>query len=258
MVSYYNECMITSAQKNTFKQVLGSSPHTLQQICNHMAVLSQLIHQQPKYKSLLPFHETYQLMLKKISEAASENPHFFTNWQELEQLEIRAAIQYRDALSQYLLENKKPMPWQTYFRYCEQPHGIPFTQLLLGLNAHLHANVSLALKQTKNEEQDFFRINDMLRIELPAAMRYLAFAGHDFFAMESIFLKQFLTEEFPETLIKWRTHAWQFYNQNLDEHVICHHAETLAHKLIHICDHNITPRGIREVTKNIKHLEETV
>lgn len=250
--------MSSVQQKSALKKLLTqrSEKETIYDILGRMEALGVFLRENKAYKNLLPFHETYHLVTKKIADTYVEFPHFFASRKDLELLDINFAYLYFQPLYAYITEGAKHTPWQTFFTYCEQPHGTSFVQMLLGINAHINADLATALEQTSyHEEQDFLRINDILLLEIPNVMRYLAFADHDFFAISGmIFLKKYMVDEFQKIVVSWRKNAWANYQKKRNSHEIALDTESLGKSIIYTFDHLISESGIQGVTQKINQL----
>lgn len=189
---------ITNPERETIFGVIG-----------RMEILLDMFQKEQTTRSFLPFLKTYYFVTKAAAEKYIQKKHFFLNIREYEILDIYFASLYFKPLHAFLVENKYNVPWQTYFIYCNKKAGIPFLQMLLGINAHINANLYTALVDLKYKNQrDFFLVNDILQEVFPEVIHFMAFTEHDIFSAGGLILKKLYLSEFHTVIEKWRSEAW--------------------------------------------------
>lgn len=255
--------MLSLQQKSALEKLLligDNSQETIYSIVGRMEELGIFLRENPEYKNFLPFHETYSFVTKKIADTYVANPHYFQSRTDSEKLDIAFASLYFKPLLSYLTKQELHTPWQTFFEYCEQPHGVAFVQMLLGINAHINTDLVSALKETKyHQEKDFKQINDILLFEMPSVMKYLAYADHDFFAIAGMtVLRKFMLEEFQTIIVRWRKNAWNHYCVNTNIHDLALATESLGGEIIATFDHLIGEKSIKGVTQELNSLTITL
>ena len=178
-------------------------------VVGRMEVLLDIFENEPHYHSLIPFLKTYYFVTKKAAEKYIEKKHFFQDLRDYEVLDVYFASLYFEPLSGFLIERSYDTPWKAYFDYCSRDDGIPFLQMLLGINAHINGNLYTALVDLKYpHERDFFLVNDILQEVFPEVISFMAFSEHDIFSAGGLVLKKFFQSEFHTVIEKWRSEAW--------------------------------------------------
>ena len=191
------------------------------------------------FRRLLPFLQTYFLVTKTVALKSVAHEYYFQNPKKLEQLDIAFAALYFEPLLEYISTGSAPGPWDTYFSYCSKPSGVPFVQMLLGINAHINGDLAYALSRVDyGEYKDFLIINHILEEQIPKVMSYLAFTEYDAMGLGGLVFKKFVLQEFNQIIVGWRQQAWsnaQTYS-TLDElrRLTNIQAEDTALKLIEI------------------------
>lgn len=197
---------------NQFRHILvidDIQKETIFGIVGRMEVLISYFEEEPTHKSLLPFLKTYYFVTKAAAEKYVERKQYFSNLRDYELLDIYFAQLYFKPLLKYLEKGEMMSPWNRYFTYCQKPDSIPFLQMLLGINAHINADLYTALVDLKyKHEKDFFLVNDILQEVTPQVMQYLTVSHHDFFGATALAFKQFTIDEFHTIIERWRSEAW--------------------------------------------------
>jgi len=219
--------------------IVNPKNETIFGILGRMEVLLDLFKNHKEYTHLVPFLETYYLVTKTVADRTVDLKRHFKDWEAMEKLDIQFASLYFHPLKIYLESGRCLKPWQAYFKYFEEPKGIPFLQMLLGINSHINGDLAWTLSLIKyREREDFLAINDILDEEIPKIMSFLAFHVHDPLAFGGVVFKNFIEKEFKRIIVKWRSKAWrdaQLLSEKLvDEHIIVNRAEAIAHELINI------------------------
>ncbi len=178
-------------------------------VIGRMEILKVMFESDKKYRNFLPFLEVYYLVTKHVAERAVERRNYFNNYAKVERLDVNFANLYFKPMLAYLLLGEKPTPWKTYFDYCERPNGIPFVQMILGINAHINSDLARAIYLTRfKDEHDDKIIDNLLRDVIPDILYFLAVNYRDIFSIGGIFMSSFIEHEFEDTICKWRSVAW--------------------------------------------------
>lgn|GEM_PF-1237312 len=179
-------------------------------VIGRMDVLLDLFKKDKRYDELVPFLKTYYFVTKAAAERYIQKRHSFVNIREYETLDIYFASLYFKALHAYLTEGVYATPWKTYFDYCHTKGGIPFLQMILGINAHINADLYTALTDLHyTQEKDFFTVNDILKEVIPEVMNFMIFSEFDIFSAGSLVMKKFFASQFHTVIGKWRTQTWE-------------------------------------------------
>lgn len=210
-------------------------------IIGKMQVLLDELKKFPYHKGLMPFLETYYLVTKKVAEKNIEHKHYYKNYNQLEKLDLHFASLYFKPLNSYLKKREYIKPWQTYFKYCKDSNGIPFVQMLLGINVHINADLLTSLVYLDYKEKtDFLAINTVLKDTIPEVMKFLAFKEKDFFGFSGLLFKKFITTEFKDIVVKWRLNTYKnsliLNNRNIQRYrpIIYEQTENISKDIIKI------------------------
>jgi len=179
-------------------------------VIGRMEVLIQYFKKNKSLHNLIPFLETYYLISRAVAEKNVERGKFYDNYPKIERLDVYFASLYFKPLKIFLETGRTVKPWQNYFKYCKKRSGVPFFQMLLGINSHINGDLAHALVLSGYEEKkDFSVINRILKEEIPDVMKYLAFEEHDVFGAGGLIFKKLVLEEFRNIVVKWRKSAWE-------------------------------------------------
>ncbi len=194
-----NLLTISNPEKETIFDVIG-----------RMKVLLEFFKRNSKHKNLVPFLKTYYLITKSVAERSVEHSYYFRNLRLMHELDIYFANLYFAPLKNFLIEGRLHKPWQTYFAYCRRQDGIPFVQMLLGINAHINSDLLTTIVNLHyHERADFLTINQILKEEIPDVMRFLAYVDHDVYGFGALIFKRFILREFRNTIVAWRQQVWK-------------------------------------------------
>lgn len=178
-------------------------------VIGRMEVLLDLFEKEQRFHSLRPFLKTYYFVTKAAAEKYIQRRHFFSNLRDYETLDVYFASLYFNPLSAYITKGMYDTPWRTYFTYSHKENGIPFLQMLLGINAHINANLPTALVDLNYKHQrDFFLVNDILQEVFPDVIHFMVFSEHDIFSIGGLVVKKFFLSQFHNVIEKWRSEAW--------------------------------------------------
>src|SRR3989344_5488294 len=174
-------------------------------VIGRMKVLLEFFKRNQEYKNLTPFLKTYHLITKSVAERSLEHDDFFKNFDSLNHMDVYFANLYFRPLKYYLVNNRMVRPWQTYFKYCQREDGIPFLQMLLGINAHINSDllISVLVLRYRNKS-DFLKINKILKEEISDVMKFLAFVDHDLYGYGALVFRKFVLHEFKNVIVAWR------------------------------------------------------
>ena len=202
----YNTCM----DKEDILKILelDAEKENISGVIGRMESLLAYFKQNPEHGGLIPFLETYYLVTKKVVEKRMERDDYYTHPNDLERLDVVFASLYFQPLAEYLKTGRSNPPWTGYFSYCEKG-GIPFLSMLLGINAHINADLCATLVSLKyRHEKDYFLINNILNEVIPQIMHFLAFSSHDIFGLGGLIFRKIVERDFRKTVVQWRNHAW--------------------------------------------------
>lgn len=234
---------------------------TIFDVVGRMKVLLEYFKRNPKHKNLVPFLKTYYLITKSVAERSLEREDYFHNTKKLHELDAYFADLYFRPLKEYLLNKKFKKPWQTYFRYCERKDGIPFVQMLLGINAHINSDLLTSVVNIKyTNRKDFLTINKILKEEIPNVMKFLVRVDHDIYGLGSLFFKSFALQEFRHVIVKWRGIVWrnkQKYdkeNYKKARKVIHNQTEEIGKEIIRIFENLAHFRNLSHLVQRMNNL----
>ena len=223
--------------------VFEGEPETVSELLNKMEEFENLLDENDK-ESFLPFLRAYIKITRKVQERID----YFNEPETLEALDLNFGELYFEAMEAYFLEGKKRQPWRTYLNYVEREDSRPLIELLLGINAHINADLSILIDEMDySEEQDFQKVNRILLealypVILDTAVKRkdpesLAFIGSG--PLPIIGLKK---------IIKWRKNAWN--SQNMDKEEVLRETEIKASELVSL-RHDSSFRGFLEKPSKI-------
>lgn len=197
----------------------------IHEIRGRMATLLDVYEDSQNMEGFAPFLYVYHSVTSTVADREIEE-EFFDRPRRLESLDVTFADLYFDAVRSYISSGEMCRPWKTYFEYCSRDDGRPAIKMLLGINAHINADLAHAL-YTENYEQreDFKKINDILEAQLPTSMKYLAKKGDAAGAL-GLFDRRLAHREFRKLIVNWRQLTWENY-QRLEEDGFEAHREEL-------------------------------
>ena len=227
------------------EQVFDRDIETVEDAVRKMDLFEQFLDEKG-LESFRPFLRAYRKITLKVMENSANGA--FNSPEELERLDICFAELYFDAMEKYFLKGEKKQPWKNYLEYMERNDSRPVLELLLGINAHINADLVQALKETEySEEQDFKKINNILLEALMPVMADTAVQRKDIETLGMISAQ-------PVPLLglkkvrRWRSKAWN--NRNTEEKVFRQKAEMKACELIDI-RHDNSLRGLIDKPQKI-------
>ena len=207
---FYYRVSLPGMDTENILKVLEFDPakETIHGVLARMKELLKFFGSNPQYKRLIPFLETYHIVTETVLKKRIESPNFYDNPEDLERLDVVFASLYFKPLKTYLETGKSEPPWAGYFSYCEKD-GIPFLQMLLGINTHINSDLCTSVVSVDyTQKRDFFLMNDILKEVIPKVMHFLAFSSHDIFGLGGMIFRGFMRREFYKTVVQWRQNAW--------------------------------------------------
>jgi len=186
---------------------------SVHQIRGRMATLLDYYEDSNDFQSLASFMYVYHSVTSSVADHMIERDGFFDHPDELESLDAEFAELYFSPLRDFIREDKTPEPWETYFKYCSRDDSRPAVEMLLGINAHINADLLHALHiQDYRDREDYQRINEILEEQLQRAMIYLA-RKHDIAGVFGMVDRKMAYREFRNLVVRWREDTWKNYQK---------------------------------------------
>lgn len=186
-----------------------TSHETIFGVVGRMKVLLDFLKSDPQYYGFVPFLQTYYYITKDAAQKYVARKHFFWSLHDYEQLDIYFAKLYFKPMLTFLEHGEMTSPWKQYFEYCQHPQGVPFLQMLLGINAHINCDLYKSLIDLEYKHQhDFFLVNDILLEVTPQVMQFLAVSHHDIIGVTGMVWKDFAVNQLQTVIERWRSEAW--------------------------------------------------
>jgi hypothetical protein len=182
---------------------------TIYGVMERMRMLLIIFEKEPKYRGLSPFLQTYYFVTREAAGRYEQKENSFSHTRDHELLDVYFASLYFKPLLAFLEKGECLSPWKSYFAYCQNPRGIPFLQVLLGINAHINTDLYSALVACEYKHKiDYDVMNDVLLEVMPKVMWFLAIKRRDFIGMGGIVMPSFMKYEFCLIIEKWRRDVW--------------------------------------------------
>lgn len=157
--------------------------------------------------SLVPFLDAYLRITQDVKKKSDTGE--FNNPEALEELDKEFAELYFNPMKKYLIDGEKTEPWENYLRYTEKNNSMPLMELLLGINAHINADLATALHRTGySEKEDFEKVNDILEDNLSPVLKNLALTRMDFASLGVFGFRPFAWKGL-EKITRWRSLTWE-------------------------------------------------
>jgi hypothetical protein len=229
---------LNATQLSRLLSIPDPRKETIFGVIGRMEVLIDLFTREERLHPFLPFLKTYYFVTKAAAEKYINRKHFFWSLRDYEILDVYFATLYFTPMLRFLLGEKIHTPWETYFHYCQKKSGIPFLQMLLGINAHINGDLYSAIVDLDyRHEKDFFMVNDILQEVIPEVTAYLVFKEHDLLSTPGLVMKDFFLSEFHVVIEKWRSEAWinaqQKGNKKRMDSLVFGRTESLGKSLQH-------------------------
>ncbi len=193
-------------------------PDSVQELAQEMQKTQERLGE--KNNSLVPFIDAYRRITKEVLERKARGE--FENPDSMQKLDLAFADRYYRPLNAYLEKGEKRRPWKTYFEYVERDNSQPVIELLLGINAHINADLPAVLRETGYEDRgDFDRVNQALGNAMAPILRRLASERRDFFSAATYVFRPAAWLGLRK-IKSWRKDAWrnsrkEIKQQKLDE-----------------------------------------
>jgi len=193
---------------------------SIHEIRGRMATLLDVYEGSREFGGLAPFLHVYHAVTSTVADRRVEGG-FFDDPEALESLDAAFASLYFDPVRGFISNEEMRRPWKTYFEYCSEG-GRPVIKMLLGINAHINADLAHALYlEDYGRRRDYDRINGILKSELSSSMHYLARKG-DAAGLLGLFDRPLAHREFRKLIVNWRELTWSNYQmleaEGFEEH----------------------------------------
>jgi hypothetical protein len=139
----------------------------MQSIAEVIARLEQIIAEARESQSPLGyFAAVYLKMTLAVRDGIAQG--IFENGSRMEQLDVRFATRYFEALDAWRSGKPCSKAWQVAFEASNDPGKTAIQHILLGINAHINLDLGIAAAQTRSGDaifglrKDFDRINDII------------------------------------------------------------------------------------------------
>lgn len=236
------------------------SKETIFGVIGRMEILLDYLSTYPSEKNLVPFLKTYYWVTKQAAEKYILYKHYFWSLKDYEALDVHFASLYFKPLLLYLEKKEVHKPWKAYFEYCQKEKGLPLLQIILGVNAHINADLYQSVMDLDyKNKNDFFLVNSVLKEVVPNVIKMLALE-HDLVGISGLAFRDFVNDEFKNTIIRWREEVWDnasvtnSRNKDFDYSKIAQNTERLAVDLVdsfsHIYHLSKLPDNIRKINQS--------
>lgn len=221
-------------------------PNNIEEVLAKMNDFEAFLKKEEK-ESFLPFLRAYKIITEKVIEGKDKG--LFDNPEELEELDMFFAELYFNAMKTYFNKGEKETPWKTYLEYMERDDSRPLIELLLGINAHINADLAQTMQELGyDREKDFRKINIILLESLNPVLLDTAFTRMDLEAF-ALYGAQPISNIGLRKITSWRQDAWSRKNEDIE--TIRDITELKAEELVRI-RHNKSVKGL--IQKPVKIL----
>ena len=139
----------------------------IQSIAEVITRLEQIIGEAGEQNSPLGyFPAVYYKMTVAVRDGIEKG--MFENGSRMEQLDVRFALRYFDALDAWRAGQPASKSWVTAFEASKDERYTVLQHILLGINAHINLDLGIAAAQTRSGDaifglrKDFERVNDII------------------------------------------------------------------------------------------------
>jgi hypothetical protein len=139
----------------------------MQNIAEVIEKLEHIIDQADRESSPIGyFAAVYLKMTLAVKEGIEQG--VFENGSRMEQLDVRFAGRYFEALEAWQAGKPASRSWESAFEASRHDHYTVLQHIMLGINAHINLDLSIAAAQTRSGDailglrRDFDRINDII------------------------------------------------------------------------------------------------
>lgn len=156
------------------------------------------------------FNRAYLIITRYIYKQLGAD--YFNNDDFVQKLETTCVQRYTHVLWEYLHNRRVPAAWEALFDNIQNKALSRFTQMTLGMNAHVNHDIPYALYEIsarKTDQVDFNRINTIIRAcrdEVVAFFR--EFENTPAFRLTEKFIPQMYSYFMSVTIQRWRSSAW--------------------------------------------------
>lgn len=234
---------------------------TMASVARRLESLQSVFRAVPGCVGFIPFCEAYRLIAQGMASIPKKNAYH--KLAELNRLNVIFISYYFRALQQFIQTGTAPLPWKTYFTYCQRPHGAPFLQMILGVNAHINGDLPHALAVAGYADtHDYHLMNQLLEGQVPAVLWFLAFIAGDRVAFGGVVFRRFAREEFHAIVTTWRLEAWlsarALETKTLAPARLTTATEEVGQRLVAILGDGSSFRHIRSDLKEIHALKQLI
>lgn len=222
-------------------EILEIEVQSIESVASTMRDLRNYLENQRR-TSMLPFLDAYLKITEEVIE--EKNKGHFEKPEQLVELDIRFAELYFEAVEAYLEKGEKKQPWKTYFEYIEREDSKPVLELLLGINAHINADLTQVLEEQEYDNlKDFKRVDNILRKSLYPVMAKIGVERRDIELFGIIGLP-LVTWTGLKRIQSWRSLSFKNSNKHdFDLLEVREQTEKNAENLIDL-RHEYTPQGV--------------
>jgi hypothetical protein len=242
--------------------IKNPAEESLFHIVGRMKTLLEFFKTNEKYHGFAPFLQVYLHVTESVFKQYLKDQDFYNDFPAIEKVDVHFANLYFTPLKEYLFNGTKSHPWTTYFDYCSQANGIPFTQMLLGINAHINSDLITTILETDyQQEADYYKVNNILLNVIPEMMFDLVRDYKDIYGLGGVVFPPIAKYEFKHTVVKWRYDAWnnaRFLRQSASENSknIYHiQTEKIGRELIDIFEDMRNLSLLRDHIRELNSLE---
>lgn len=158
----------------------------------------------------IPFLTAYLYVTEQVYLHSKDDENYYSDYPAIERLDITFAELYFKPLDMFLNKKQVSKQWHTYYEYCIKGKDYPIVQLIMGINVHINADLTIALIESNyTNKEDFDKVNDILLEVIPKLMHYLLIEEHDVTGLVGILFRRFMIYEFNRIIVQWRENAWE-------------------------------------------------
>lgn len=188
--------------------LIGEDKETIYSIIGRMQTVLDIFRAHEKYKGLVPFLQVYYFVTRHVAYRGLSK-RYFHQYPSLETLDVAFAKLYFDPLKAFLFTDQMAEPWRTYYTYCSRNDGLPFVQMILGINTHINTDLAQALATVRyHDKHDFLAVNSILASTIGEILRYLFVHNHDLYAAGGLAMPLLYRQAFKHSILSWRADAW--------------------------------------------------
>lgn len=168
-----------------------------------------------KSDGIRAFNRTYLIITRYIYKQLGTD--YFNNDDFVQKLETNCVRRYTYALWEYLHNRRIPTAWEALFDNVHNSALSRFTQMALGMNAHVNRDIPCALYEIsarKTDQADFNRINTGIRLCRDEVVAFFRdFENTPAFRITEKFMPQMYSYFMSVTIQRWRASAWYCFRK---------------------------------------------